>query len=612
MPWWRAGANAEDPGFRYAGPVRTHGIRPLKASMTRIFRLALAQINTTVGDIPGNTAKILRYLDMARESQADLVAFPELAITGYPPEDLLFKTSFLRENVAAMEQVIAASSGLAVMVGYVELGSDIYNAAAVGYDGRLVDTYRKMYLPNYGVLDEDRYFRRGDSCPVYTINGVGVGVSICEDIWYPVGPIAVQREAGAEVIVNINGSPFHAGKRSYREKMIATRASDNELIVAYLNLVGGQDELIFDGASLICDEKGDLIADGPAFEEDLVVTDLDIGSVLRSRLRDPRPRKENPTILQEIGKPRCVHVSSFQPSQRLPLVPAVPSGGIGYVEEVYRALVLGTRDYMGKSGFSKALVGLSGGIDSALTATVAADALGRENVVGISMPSRYSSEGSVTDSRELADNLGIEFWVVPIEPAHLAFTDMLEPHFKETAPNVAEENVQARIRGNVLMTVSNKFGWLVLTTGNKSEMAMGYATLYGDMAGGFAVLKDVPKTLVYDLCRWRNLHGSPLSPIPTAIIEKPPSAELKADQLDQDTLPPYEDLDPVITAYVEEDHSYQEMVEAGFDPQVVRQVINFADRNEYKRRQAPPGVKITPRAFGKDRRLPIVNRYRQV
>ena len=581
--------------------------------MTRTFRLALAQINTTVGDIPGNTAKILRYLDMARESQADMVAFPELAITGYPPEDLLFKTSFLRENVAAMEQVIAASSGLAVMVGYVELGSDIHNAAAVGYDGQLVDTYRKMYLPNYGVFDEDRYFRRGEACPVYVINGVAVGAGICEDLWYPVGPIAVQRQAGAELVVNINASPFHAGKASQREQMIATRAADNELFVAYLNTVGGQDELVFDGASVVYDMNSGVAARGPAFEEALVIADLDIDSVFRNRLRDPRPRKENPAILNEIGDSRVVEVSGGREGwDRKPLSSAPPAPTLAEVEEVYRALVLGTRDYLGKSGFTKALVGLSGGIDSALTATVAADALGRENVVGISMPSRYSSEGSITDSRELADSLGIEFWVIPIEPAHLAFTDMLEPHFTGTTPNVAEENVQARIRGNVLMTVSNKFGWLVLTTGNKSEMAMGYATLYGDMAGGFAVLKDVPKTLVYDLCRWRNLHGAPISPIPAAIIEKPPSAELKADQLDQDTLPPYEELDPVITAYVEEDRSYQDMVEAGFDPQVVRQVINFADRNEYKRRQAPPGVKITPRAFGKDRRLPIVNRYRQV
>ena len=438
-----------------------------------------------------------------------------------------------------------------------------------------------------------------------------MGVSICEDMWYPVGPIAVQREAGAEVIVNINGSPFHAGKQAYREKMIATRAADNELIVAYLNLVGGQDELIFDGSSLVCDPSGEAIARGPAFEEALVVVDLDVESVFRSRLRDPRPRKENPTILREIGEPKRLFVSGFEPSVRPPLAPGGLPEVPGYVEEVYRALVLGTRDYVRKTGFSRAVIGLSGGIDSALTATVAVDALGSENVVGVGMPSRHSSEGSVSDSRELADNLGIDFWVVPIEPAHAAFEEMLESRFRGTDPNVAEENVQARIRGNVIMTISNKFGWIVLTTGNKSEMAMGYATLYGDMAGGFAVLKDVPKTLVYELSEWRNRHRYPKDVIPANIIEKPPSAELKPDQTDQDTLPPYADLDPIVRAYVEEDYSLREMEEMGYDPAVVRQVISFVDRNEYKRRQAPPGVKITPRAFGKDRRLPIVNRYRQ-
>ena len=579
--------------------------------MARTFRLALAQINTTVGDIPGNTAKIIDYVERAREAQADLVAFPELAITGYPPEDLLFKTSFLQANEEAMKQVIAAAKGIAVVVGYVQVGPDIANAAAVGFDGRLIDSYRKMYLPNYGVFDEDRYFRRGETCPVYTINGAGVGVSICEDIWYPLGPIAVQREAGAELIVNINGSPFHAGKRVYREKMIATRASDNELIVAYLNLVGGQDELIFDGSSLVCDAAGELIARGPAFEETLMVTDLDIESVFRSRLRDPRPRKENPTILREIGEPRTFHVSSFEPTAKDDCASSSLCEELDYVEEVYRALVLGTRDYVRKSGFTKAVIGLSGGIDSALTAVVAADALGPDNVVGVGMPSRYSSEGSISDSKELADRLGIDFWVVPIEPAHLAFTGMLEKRFEGTESNVAEENVQARIRGNVIMTISNKFGWMVLTTGNKSEMAMGYATLYGDMAGGFAVIKDVPKTLVYQLCRWRNQHGDPHPVIPESIIDKPPSAELRPDQTDQDTLPPYETLDPIVKAYVEEDYSLPEMVAMGHDEASVRQVISFVDRNEYKRRQAPPGVKITPRAFGKDRRLPIVNRYRQ-
>ncbi|MDE2843788.1 MAG: NAD+ synthase [Chloroflexota bacterium] len=587
----------------------------------RSFRLALAQLNPTVGDIEGNTARIIEFVEQARERGADLVAFPELAITGYPPEDLLFKTSFLQANVAAMQRVVAAARDIAVVVGYVEVGdsatgTDIANAAAIGYDGKLIDSYRKMYLPNYGVFDEDRYFRRGTECPVYRINGVGVGVNICEDIWYPVGPIAVQREAGAEHIVNINGSPFHAGKAAYREKMIGTRAADNGLFVAYLNMVGGQDELVFDGASLVCDMTGEVIARGPAFAEDLLVMDLDIEAVFRSRLRTPLSRKENPTILREVGEARTTIVSDYQEVDRPPLEPAAHASVMGPVEEVYHALVTGTRDYIRKSGFSRALVGLSGGIDSALTATVAADALGAENVVGVTMPSRYSSEGSVSDSRELADNLGIECWVVPIEPAHLAFIDMLEPWFEGAAPNVAEENVQARIRGNVLMTISNKFGWIVLTTGNKSEMAMGYATLYGDMAGGFAVIKDVPKTLVYGLCRWRNGLGfgptGAKAPIPLAIIDKPPSAELRPDQLDADTLPPYEELDPIVRAYVEEDYSYEEMVEMGHDSAAVRQVITFVDRNEYKRRQAPPGVKITPRAFGKDRRLPIVNRYRPV
>ena len=590
--------------------------------MLRKFRLALAQLNPTVGDIDGNTARIIEYVERAREARADLVAFPELAITGYPPEDLLFKTSFLQANVEAMQRVVAAAKGLAVVVGYVERGTtDLANAAAIGYDGQLVDSYRKMYLPNYGVFDEDRYFRRGGDCPVFRINGTGVGVNICEDIWYPVGPMVVQREAGAELIVNINASPFHAGKAAYREKMIATRAADNGLFVAYLNMVGGQDELVFDGASLVCDMTGELIARAPAFAEDLLLTDLDVAAVFRARLRDPRPRQENPTILREIGQPRLVPVSDFVPAGREPLPPAAPARRPEPVEEVYLALVTGVRDYLGKSGFGKALIGLSGGIDSALTAAIAVDALGRDNVVGVTMPSRYSSEGSVSDSRELADNLGIECWVAPIEPAHRAFTAMLEPYFQNVAPNVAEENVQARIRGNLLMTLSNKFGWLVLTTGNKSEMAMGYATLYGDMAGGFAALKDVPKTLVYDLCRWRNRHGPPAGSaagparkpaIPQAIIDKPPSAELRPDQLDADTLPPYDRLDPIVKAYVEEDYSYEEMVAMGHDPAAVRQVIAYVDRNEYKRRQAPPGVKITPRAFGKDRRLPIVNRYRPV
>ena len=588
--------------------------------MARTFRLALAQINPTVGDIPGNTAKILDYLERAREAGADLVAFPELATTGYPPEDLLFKKSFLIDNVAAMAKVAAASRGIAVVLGYVnivslerpseEVGPQVTNAAALCYGGKLVDTYHKIFLPNYGVFDEQRYFQKGSECPVYRIGGVDVGVNICEDIWYPVGPTTVQCQAGAELVVNINASPFHAGKRAFREDMIAQRALENGLTVAYVNTVGGQDELVFDGSSIICNTAGGLVARGPAFKEWLLITDLEFPDAAAKPSRTTSSAEA-----AAVGTAKNVTVSEVALNSRAPLAEQPMSDGIDGPEEVYRALVMGTGDYLRKSGFTKALIGLSGGIDSALTATVAVDALGKDNVVGITMPSRYSSEGSISDSKKLAENLGLDLWEVPIEPAHQAFTDMLAERFKGTEANVAEENVQARVRGNVLMTVSNKFGWIVLTTGNKSEMAMGYATLYGDMAGGFAVLKDVPKTTVYELCRWRNRQGRAFGTvddvIPAAIIDKPPSAELRDDQLDADSLPAYEILDPVVEAYVEDDLSYQDMVGQGFDPQVVRQVIAAVDRNEYKRRQAPPGVKITHRAFGKDRRLPIVNRYRQ-
>ena len=591
--------------------------------MARTFRLALAQINPTVGDIPGNTAKILDYLERAREAQADLVAFPEMATTGYPPEDLLFKKSFLIDNVAAMEKIAEASEGIAVVLGYVnvlslerpseELGPQITNAAALCHDGELVDVYHKIFLPNYGVFDEQRYFQRGSVCPVYRIGGVLVGVNICEDIWYPVGPATVQCQTGAELIVNINASPFHAGKRAFREEMIAQRASEHGLTVAYVNTVGGQDELVFDGGSMIYDANGGLLARGPAFEESLLITDLEFPDEIAEP--KPEPVGARAAALNAVGQPKALTVSDAAPGNKTELEAQPLAPAMNGPEEVYRALVMGTGDYLRKSGFTKALIGLSGGVDSALTAVVAVDALGKDNVVGITMPSRYSSEGSISDSEQLAKNLGLDLWEVPIEPAHQAFTDMLEERFRGTDANVAEENVQARVRGNVLMTVSNKFGWIVLTTGNKSEMAMGYATLYGDMAGGFAVLKDVPKTTVYELCRWRNGQGQAFGTaddvIPTAILDKPPSAELREDQLDADSLPAYEVLDPVVEAYVEDDQSYQEMVDRGFDPQVVRQVIAAVDRNEYKRRQAPPGVKITHRAFGKDRRLPIVNRYRQ-
>lgn len=571
----------------------------------RRFRIALAQINTTVGDLDGNAAKIVDYIGHARELGADVVAFPELAVTGYPPEDLLFKRQFIDDNKARALEVAAASTEIASIFGFVDSDPDVYNAAAVANDGKVVGVYHKMHLPNYGVFDEERYFEAGGECAVFVICGVRVGVNVCEDIWQAVGPTVVQRSAGAEVIVNISASPFHSGKTLWRENMLSTRASDNELYVAYLNLVGGQDELVFDGASVVFDPLGQEVARGSQFEEDLVVADLDLDAVFRTRARDNRSRKEMSTM---VGTARVVAVSDKSQADKRPLSTRSPKR-YGRIGEIYAALVTGTRDYVLKSGFSKALVALSGGVDSSLVAAIAVDALGSDNVYGFSMPSRYSSEGSILDARELAQNLGIELMTASIEEVFSAALDTLEPHFNGLPPDLTEENIQSRIRGVLVMAMSNKRGWLVLTTGNKSELAVGYATIYGDMAGGYAVLKDVHKTLVYDLCRYRNERDG-ISAIPDAVLTKPPSAELRIDQTDQDSLPPYDALDPILKAYVEDDRSFEDIVEAGFDEQTVRDVIVLVDRNEYKRRQAPPGIKITPRNFGRDRRMPIANRYR--
>ena len=580
----------------------------------RTFRLAMAQVNATVGDFDGNTERIISAIQDARDLGADLIAFPELALPGYPPEDLLLKPQFIRENHDRLLQIAAECKGIAAIVGFIDSDSDIYNAAAVISDGEIVGTYRKMYLPNYGVFDEDRYFASGTECPVYIINGTPVGVNICEDIWYATGPAVVQRAAGAELIVNINGSPFHAGKRAFREKMLATRAADNGLFVAYVNLVGGQDELVFDGGSLIFAPDGEIIAEAAQFEEQLLVADLEVESVFRSRLRDPRTRKERGADLTHIGRPVTVAVSDYSENSDRPDILSADKSSLTVeplsdTSEVYAALTLGTRDYVRKCGFGKVLIALSGGIDSTLVAVVAADALGGENVVGIAMPSRFSSEGSVLDATALAENLGIELWTIPIEDAFSTYLQTLAHRFEGTESGIAEENMQSRIRGNLIMAVSNKFNWLVLTTGNKSEMATGYATIYGDMAGGYAVIKDVPKQLVYELCRYRNTIGS--SPvIPQSVIDKPPSAELRPDQKDEDSLPPYSILDPILKAYVEDDFSFDDIVAMGYDSDTVKQIITLVDRNEYKRRQSPPGIKITPRNFGRDRRMPIANRYR--
>ncbi len=575
----------------------------------RRLRIGMAQINATVGDFAGNTEKILKAIAEARSLGVDLLTFPELAICGYPPEDLLLKPQFIEENLRCLNKVVEGSSGLSIVVGFVDAGGDIYNAAAVIHDGKLAGVYHKIYLPNYGVFDENRYFQSGKECPVYVIAGVGVGINICEDIWYEAGPATAQAYTGAEVIVNISASPYHFGRGNFRERMLGTRASDNVAIIAHNNLVGGQDELVFDGQSMVLDEKGQLIIRGKQFEEDLVVADLDVEAVFRTRLHDPRWRK-GPLLREELRWCGAKTVVSEAPSTApKPPLPQRQLQVRGVPGEVYDALVLGTRDYIRKNGFAKVLIGLSGGIDSSLVAAIAVDGLGPANVVGVAMPSRYSSPGSISDAELLAHNLGIKLLTIPIDKVFQSYLEMLAASFEGTEHDTAEENIQARIRGNILMALSNKFGWLVLTTGNKSEMATGYTTLYGDMAGGFAVIKDVPKTMVYELAGYRNsLAGLEL--IPSTVMEKTPSAELRPEQKDIDSLPPYDLLDPVLTAYVEEDKSVEQITAMGIDEEVVRQAARLVDISEYKRRQAPPGVKITPRAFGRDRRLPITNRFR--
>ena len=571
----------------------------------RRLRLGMAQINTTVGDFQGNTQKILEAIAHGRSLGVDLLAFPELAVCGYPPEDLLLKPQFIKENLRAIKKMEKHTSGLTIIVGFVDAQGDIYNAAAVIHDGKLAGIYHKIYLPNYGVFDENRYFQAGQDCPVYTVAGVGVGVNICEDIWYEAGPATIQAYSGAEIIVNISASPYHFGRLKFRERMLATRAADNVVIVAYNNLVGGQDELVFDGGSMVLDEQGQLITKGKQFEEDLIVADLDVEAVFRTRLRDPRWRKEAFQLEQQRQVVK-VALSEAPLAAPKPELPKAQAQSLDPAEEVYRALVLGTGDYVLKNGLAKVVIGLSGGIDSSLVADIAVAALGADNVVGVAMPSAYSSPSSLRDAQILARNLGIRLLSIPIDRIFQAYLKTLAEPLKGTEPDVTEENIQARIRGNLLMALSNKFGWLVLTTGNKSEMATGYTTLYGDMAGGFAVIKDVPKTMVYELARYRN--SLPDSPIPPAIIEKAPSAELRPGQKDSDSLPPYDLLDPVLTAYVEEDKSTEQIIALGADEALVRRAAHLVDNSEYKRRQAAPGLKVTSRAFGFGRRMPIAAR----
>jgi len=589
----------------------------------RALRLGLCQINPTVGDLAGNFRKIADGIEHARTLGVDVLAFPEMSITGYPPEDLLLKPSFIRGAIERTRALLPLTRGMTVIVGTIERDNDLFNAAAVLHDGDWAGTYRKRMLPNYGVFDENRYFMPGRSNPVFVRGETVIGVNICEDIWYPGGPVEEQvLRDGAEVVVNISASPYHAGKAQSRRRMLSTRAADNLAAVCFVNMVGGQDEIVFDGGSVIVDEQGQVLAEADMFEADLIAADIDLDAVFNARLHDPRLRKGR--ALDEGAPSHRVQLAARGDAAALP----APDGGDlavavevrpslerrtaqphrELVPEIYDALVLGTRDYVRKNEFESVVIGLSGGIDSALCACIAVDALGPAHVLGVSMPSPYTSAASREDAESLAQDLGIELRTIPIHEVFESYARVLAPVFTGRAADTTEENLQARIRGNYLMALSNKLGALVLTTGNKSEISVGYSTLYGDTAGGFSVLKDVWKTMVYQLAIFRNGRGGHVA-IPERTITRPPSAELRENQTDQDTLPPYDVLDPILRMYVEEDRSVAEIAQLGYDAVLVRRIVRMVDRSEYKRRQSPPGVKITPRAFGKDRRLPITNRW---
>jgi NAD+ synthase (glutamine-hydrolysing) len=571
------------------------------------MRLALAQIDTVVGDLDGNRDRILAGLDEARVGGADLVLFPELTITGYPPEDLLLRPGFLKAAAETLEEVAAATKGIAALVGTPHLDRDLFNACAICVDGEVKAIYRKQFLPNYGVFDEDRYFQPGRGLFLLRCGETLVGPTVCEDIWQPGPPATDLALAGAHVVANISASPFHVGKGTEREDMLATRARDNSCWIAFVNAVGAQDELIFDGQSLVLDENGEVVVRGPAFEEALLLVDVDATTAVARRLRDAR-RRSLARARRELPEATAIDVPLQDPARKSPVRPSVAEP-LDELEEMRLAIELGLRDYAGKNGFTDVVLGISGGIDSALTAALAVEALGPEHVVCVSMPSRFSSEETRRDAKAVAESLGVRFLEIPIDPVVDAFGAALAEAFAGTERGIAEENVQARVRGGIVMALSNKFGWLALATGNKSELSVGYATLYGDMAGGFALLKDVYKTDVFRLARHLNERaGREL--IPASTIERAPSAELRPGQRDEDSLPPYGKLDEVLEAYVELDSSREELTSNGFDPDVVERALAMIDRAEYKRRQAAPGVKLRPKAFGRDRRIPITNRWR--
>ncbi|AKI96972.1 NAD+ synthase [Kosmotoga pacifica] len=570
-----------------------------------IIRLGLAQIDITVGDITGNVEKILTYLNKAKANDIDILVFPELTITGYPPEDLLLRLDFVKENLKALESVAAATKGMETLIflGFVDFDGELYNSAAILKNGEILGRYHKMHLPNYSVFDEKRYFSPGNKPVLIEHRELKIGVNICEDLWVPSGPINDQSIAGANLIVNLSASPFSSGKWRSRLDLLLTRAMEYSSIIAYCNVVGGQDELVFDGRSTVATPEGKCYV-GKAFEEELFVVDVDPFVSTRYNLYEGKRK----------GYPRLSEVESLNvviPSKsEAEILPQVTFGEVCWEEEVFQALVLGLRDYVRKNGFEKVALGLSGGMDSSLVACIASEALGSENVIGVLMPSEYTSRESIDDAVQLAENLGINKLTIPIKGVYHSYLESLSSVFKNTKPDVTEENIQARIRGNYLMALSNKFGWLVLVTGNKSEIATGYATLYGDMAGGLAVIKDVYKTEVYALARYFNeIKGKEI--IPERVFSKAPSAELRPDQRDQDTLPPYDILDGILKLYIEEGFSQNEIAEHGYDPEMVNYTLKLLRRNEYKRKQGAPGIKISRRAFGKDWRMPITNGYRR-
>ncbi|HBE44162.1 MAG TPA: NAD+ synthase [Deltaproteobacteria bacterium] len=570
--------------------------------MEKILRIALGQINCTVGDLNGNQNKIIDYIGKAHALGVNIICFPELAITGYPPEDLLLKPKFIDDNLQVMEHISRLVSDIVVVVGFVNrIDERLYNAASVMYEGLVHGIYHKAILPNYGVFDEKRYFKAGGEPVIFAYGALKFGTNICEDIWFKEGPTRLQAMAGAALIISINASPFHAGKGHMREEIIKNQARDNGLFIVYTNMVGGQDELVFDGGSMVVDRKGNIIARASQFKEELLLVDIPFESII--------DESQKPGIKNTQWSPRIITLTNEIPRKiKIPLPSPAPETTLEPYAEIYDALILGLHDYVHKNGFRKVVIGLSGGIDSALVATIACDALGKENVVGVFMPSLYTSEESRIDVQGLAKNLQIELIEVSIDSIFTTYLSSLSGVFKDMKADITEENIQARIRGNILMALSNKFGWLVLTTGNKSEMSVGYATLYGDMAGGFAVIKDVPKTMVYEIARYRN---SKSATIPERVFIKEPTAELKPQQKDSDTLPPYGILDPILKAYVEEDKTIEEIGQGNIEKDIVEHVLRMVDVSEYKRRQSPPGIKITPKAFGRDRRMPITNKYRR-